>query len=356
MAGAVLFNKLVRASGLFGSGSKNNSRMHVQVKSYGNGERTENGDRSSLGEQFFLSILSSEMQPVNKLLSEIAPTEIPVLIEGESGTGKEIAALQIHELSHHRGSHFTKLNCTGFGADSFEAQLREFENGRSAKNGKSAGTLFFDEINELDANCQRHLLNVFPDGNGVRRERALAGRIVSCTTRDMESEVHGGRFRSELFYRLNGVCLRLPPLRKRKEDIAPLSQFFLNKYSRLFQRREVSLSAHALGQLVEYGWPGNIRELENVIKKIVALENEDLALSGLGERSVPPAPSGPRLITHSLKAAARAASQQAERELILQTLSRTHWNRKKAAEALQISYKSFLYKLKQIRVPDSEEV
>lgn len=328
----------------------------MQLKSWGNNERTERGDLISLGEQFFLSTMSAEMQPVQKLLSEIAPTEIPVLVEGESGTGKEIVALQIHELSSQRGLPFMKFSCAAFAAESFQLQLRNFENGQSAKNGKSTRTLFFDEISELDANCQRHLLHLFPDGNGLRGNQSLAGRIVSCTTRDLESDVHGGRFRSELFYRLNGVCLRLPPLRKRKEDIPLLAQFFLNKYSQLFHRGEVSLSDRTLGLLVDYSWPGNIRELENVIKKIVALENEELAVSDLSARPAPLVPSGSAVITRSLKAAARAASQQAERELILQMLTRTHWNRKKAAEALQISYKSLLYKLKQIRVPDSEEI
>jgi two-component system response regulator AtoC len=326
------------------------------VNANGSNEKTERGDLVSLGQQFFLSTQSAEMQPVQRLLSEIARTEIPVLVEGESGTGKEIVALQIHELSGQSGLPFMKFSCSAFAADSFQSQMRSFENGQSAKNGKSAGTLFFDEISELDANCQRHLLHLFPEGNGLRKSQSLAGRIVSCTTRDLESEVHGGRFRSELYYRLNGVCLRLPPLRKRKEDIPLLAQFFLNKYSSLFHRGEVSLSERTLGRLVDYAWPGNIRELENVIKKIVALENEELATSDLNSRPAQVSVARTMLVTHSLKATARAASQQAERELILQTLTRTHWNRKKAAEALQISYKSFLYKLKQIRVPDSEEV
>jgi two-component system, NtrC family, response regulator AtoC len=328
----------------------------LQVNSYGSNEKTERGDLVSLGQQFFLSTMSAEMQPVQRLLSEIARTEIPVLVEGESGTGKEIVALQIHELSGQSGLPFMKFSCSAFAVDSFQSHMRNFENGQSGKNGKSAGTLFFDEISELDANCQRHLLHLFPEGNGLRRNQSLAGRIVSCTTRDLESEVHGGRFRSELYYRLNGVCLRLPPLRKRKEDIPLLAQFFLNKYSQLFHRGAVSLSEHTLGRLVDYAWPGNIRELENVIKKIVALENEELAISDLSSRPAQLSAARTTLVGHSLKATARAASQQAERELILQTLTRTHWNRKKAAEALQISYKSFLYKLKQIRVPDSEEV
>jgi len=328
----------------------------VQAKNCGNTEETDRGELPFLGEQFFLSTLSAEMQPVQKLLSEIAPTEIPVLIEGESGTGKEIVALQIHELSSQRGLPFMKFSCAAFSVESFQSQLINFENGQSAKTGKSGGTLFLDEISELDASCQRHLLHLFPEDNARRTNQSLGSRIVSCTTRDLESEVCGGRFRSELFYRLNGVCLRLPPLRKRKEDIPLLAHFFLNKYAQFFHREKVSLSDRTLGLLADYPWPGNIRELENVIKKIVALENEELAVSDLSARPAPLAPIGTKMITRSLKAAARAASQQAERELILQTLTRTHWNRKRAAEALQISYKALLYKLKQIRMPDSEEV
>jgi two-component system, NtrC family, response regulator AtoC len=325
----------------------------VQVKSYGKNKSEERGFLGSLGEQFFLTSLSTEMQPVQRLLAEIAPTEIPVLVVGESGTGKEIIALQIHELSSQKDLPFRKFSCPAYAAASFQLQLREAENGQGTEAGKSAGTLFFDEISELDADCQRHLLHLFPEGNGLRRNQSLAGRIVSCTTRDLESEVHGGRFRSELFYRLNGVCLRLPPLRRRREDIPLLAGFFLDKYSRLFRRGEMSLSERTLGLLVEYPWPGNIRELENVIKKIVALENEELAVSDLSARPKFQVPSGSVMFTRSLKAASRAASQQAERELILQTLTRTHWNRKKAAEALQISYKALLNKLKQIQVPES---
>jgi DNA-binding NtrC family response regulator len=168
-------------------------------------ESNSGGAMPSLGSLFCLSGISVEMQPVQRLISEIAPTDIPVLIVGESGTGKEIVAVQIHKLSKHRELPFVKLSCTAFSTESFQAQLREFENGQYAKNGKRAGTLFFDEVSELDSNCQRRLLHLFPEGNGLRASQPLAGRIVSCTARDLESEVHGGRFRSELYYRLNGV-------------------------------------------------------------------------------------------------------------------------------------------------------
>lgn len=315
--------------------------------------QSEQRDFPSLGSRFFAAAISHEMQPVQRLIAEIAPTDIPVLLMGESGTGKEIVALQIHELSRHRGSPFVKLSCAACSTASFQLQLQGFENGATTKDGEMAGTHFFDEVSELDATCQRQLLHMFPEGNGLRGSQTLRGRIISCTTLDLESEVHGGKFRGELYYRLNGVCLRLPPLRRRKEDIPLLAQFFLEKYAGLFRRKEMHLGDQKMQRLVDYSWPGNIRELENVIKKIVALENEDLALADLSAHPAPRPPSV--LMTHSLKAAARAASQQAERDLILQTLTRTHWNRKKAAEALQISYKSLLCKLKQIRVPDSEE-
>lgn len=311
---------------------------------------------SSLQNRFYVSQTSPVMQPVQQLLAEIAPTDIPVLLVGESGTGKEIAALEIHRLSKYRHLPFLKLSCAAFTLESFQTHLRGFENGNGDQDGKGAGTFFFDEVSELDASCQRHLLHSFPDGTGLAANRALACRIISCTTLDLESEVRNGRFRSELFYRLKGVCVRLPPLRGRKEDIPLLVQFFLQKYARLHGRALMTPSEQALRLLTEYSWPGNIRELENVVKKIVALGSEELAIADLVERPATGRLPGARPMGCSLKAASRAASQQAERELILQALARTHWNRKRAAEALQISYKSFLSKLKQIQAPDSEGV
>ena len=307
-------------------------------------------------QRVYIAGISPEIQSVQKLIAEIAPTDIPVLLEGESGTGKEIAALQIHAMSRYRDHSFVKMSCAVFVPETFRTQLHGFENGNGEKGGNHAGTLFFDEISELDANCQRHLLQSFPEGNGLRVDQSLAGRIVSCTSRDLESEVHQGRFRSELYYRLNGVCLRLPPLRRRKEDIPLLVENFLIRSAKLFHRTPMKLSDPTLRLLTEYPWPGNIRELENVVKKIVALDSEELVMSDLRVRPMGYRAPESKHRGCSLKATARAASQQAERELILQTLEQTHWNRKRAAEALQISYKALLYKLKQIQVPGSGEV
>ncbi len=306
-----------------------------------------------LSNRIFISSVSPAMKSVQRLISEIGPTEIPVLLVGESGTGKEVAALQIHGLSKYRELSFHKLSCAALTQDSFRQQLHSFVDGHTAKNGRSAGTLFFDEVSELNGDCQRHLLRAFPDGEGLPVQECIPGRVLSCTVRDLESEVQGGSFRSELFYRLNGVCLRLPPLRRRQEDIPLFVRFFLRKYAKLFDRKPMNLSDSTLRLLTDYSWPGNIRELENIVKKIVALESEELAMCDI---KAPPAlspVSDSPATTCSLKAVARAASHQAERQLILQTLERTHWNRKRAAEALQISYKSLLYKLKQIRLPDS---
>jgi two-component system response regulator AtoC len=165
--------------------------------------------------------------------------------------------------------------------------------------------------------------------------------------------MRAGRFRSELYYRINGVCLRLPPLRDRKEDIPLLVESFLTKYAAEFGRSRPTLSPRALRMLLDYSWPGNIRELENAVKKIVALGAENLALPEMVAEPVEMRTEVSETRSYSLKAAARAASREAEREMILEALARTRWNRKRAAQELQISYKSLLYKLKQIGLPDS---
>jgi len=308
------------------------------------------------GGKLYISGISAEMQPVQRLISEIAPTDIPVLLLGESGTGKEVAAMQIHSLSQYQGLCFVKVACSTVMPESLESHFGPSANGD--KNGDRTGTLFLDEIGELDQDCQRRLLHSIPDGSNVPAGQSLGGRIVSCSTRDLESDVHHGKFRSELFYRLSGVCVQLPPLRRRQDDIPLLVRHFLSKYARIFHRAEMTLSDRVMQLLVDHPWPGNIRQLENVIKRIVALENEDLGIVDLKVSPMLSALPNAAIAapSRSLKAASRAASRQAERELILQTLERTHWNRKRAAEALQISYKSLLFKLKQIQVPESKEV
>lgn len=294
------------------------------------------------------------MLALERIITDIASTDFPVLVVGEAGTGKEIAALQIHWLSARRNEPLVKLTCASMRAESFPRWLSRAESQSQSSSRSLAGTVFFDELSELDAACQRNLLYLLPDGDAVPRPYCLRLRVISATTRDLEGEVSAGRFRSELYYRLNGVCLRLPPLRERREDIPLLAEFFLTKYAGLFARPWLSLGAETLRCFAEYSWPGNIRELENAVKKMVALDNEQLVVAEIAAATTKSQPVNIEARGLSLKAAARVASHKVERELILRTLAQTRWNRKRAAQELQISYKALLYKLKQIESEDPD--
>ena len=303
----------------------------------------------------FLLGTSRAMQTLESVVNEIAPTNIPVLLVGESGTGKEMFANRIHRLSANGGRALARISCATINSGNFSAELGLHANGKGAVTRRDLGTVVFDEISELDSACQRNLLCALPDDEGDERAGFLRARLISTTSRNLDEEMRAGRFRSELYYRINGVCLRLPPLRERKEDVSPLADFFLTKHAAKLGRARPSISQRGLDLLTEHSWPGNIRELENVIKKIVALGDEQLAIAELtAGASAPRKPEPATTRSHSLKAAARAASREAERELILEALTRTRWNRKRAAQDLQISYKSLLYKLKQIGFDDSK--
>ena len=294
----------------------------------------------------FVGGTSPSMLTLEAVVSEIAHTNIPVLLVGECGTGKQMFAHRIHQLSG-RGP-LMKISCAGMRAESFASETGLDAN-QGSEYGREAGTAFFDEISELDAACQRNLLYALPDGETKPQRGTLMARLISTTSRNLDEEMKAGRFRRELYYRINGVCLRLPALRERKEDIPLLGEYFLAKHCNELGRVHSRLSARTLETFMDYSWPGNIRELENVVKKIVVLNDEDLALSDLMRTSNPTTVSGKTDgHTRSLKVASKAASREAERELILKALSRTRWNRKRAAQELQISYKSLLYKLKQI--------
>jgi two-component system response regulator AtoC len=302
----------------------------------------------------FANAVSPALRALDRMVREIAPTDIPVLLMGESGSGKDVLALRIHRLSCRGNGPFLKVVCTALTPMAIEQMLHANERAK-AKKDSAAGSIFFDEVCDLDQVCQPKLLNILPDGDAAAQGHCLSVRIISSTGRNIEQEIRQGRFRQELYYRLKGVCLRLPPLRACKEDIPALIGFFLSKHAPRFGRPMPACSPKTLGKLMDYSWPGNVRQLENVAKNIVALGDEQLALGeleALGSDSQ--ARSGPSEI-FSLKQAARVAARQAERELILKALDRTHWNRKRAAKELQVSYKALLYKLKQIGMAESEE-
>ena len=300
--------------------------------------------------------VSGPMRAIENIVAEIAPTNIPILLIGESGTGKEVLARRIHSLSPQCEKPLAKVSCTSLTADKFSNQLMgHLRAPKNEDSGSAAGTILFDELSDLDASCQAQLLHALPDGENDPAMGAIACRVISSTTRELEHEVRAGRFRSELFYRINGVCLRLPPLRERGEDVPALIEFLLAKHASQMNRVHPPLRPESLKTLLNYSWPGNVRELENVLRKIVALGDERFAISELQQFPAAIAKqdsASPR--RYSLKAAARAASREAERELILAALARTRWNRKRAAQELQISYKSLLYKLKQIGIAESE--
>jgi two-component system response regulator AtoC len=300
----------------------------------------------------------ADLQSVNLLAAEIAGTDIPVMLVGESGTGKDIYARLIHRLSGASEHSFTRINCGALDPSEVLKGVRETLEASDEDLDSKPKTVFLDGVNELDAACQRVLLSLLPDGGARKGIGRNIPRIISATSSNFEKEIEAGRFRLELYFRLNGVILRLPALRDRKEDIPDLLECFVIKYANELGKSTPEINREARKLLFSYDWPGNIRELENVARKIVAVGDADLALADLrvprlavvhaddggeAERSSSTTDS-----VSSLKVASKAASRRAEKELILKALEQTHWNRKRAARNLQISYKSLLYKLKEI--------
>jgi two-component system response regulator AtoC len=282
------------------------------------------------------------MEQVLRAVENLAHSDVPVWILGEPGTGKQALAEQIHRLSRkHSGSFAT--------VEGVNPQWND-EAGREI--ALRRGTVYVCGVDAMDAAQQLKILQLFFESNGSRRP--AAARLIVSSERNLESEVRRGKFREDLYYRIGSVCLCVPPLRQRKEDIPGLAQYFAARYAALLGR-PAELSARLLQALCEHAWPGNIRELENVVRTIVAIGDENIAQAAMRA-------SGWLVLSQGktgavpLKQAARAASRAAERELIVSALNRTHWNRKRAARELQISYKALLYKLKQTGIEQEDAV
>ena len=305
----------------------------------------------------FVRGVSPAILALERVIAEVAPTDVPILLTGENGTGKEVLAIEIHRRSRNCHEPFVKCNCSGLVAGSLEVHLRSGRDTDGQGTG-GHGTTFFEDINRLAAASQDILLQLLSDNGSASNGHRLRDRVISSTTSNLEEEMRAGHFRQELYYRVNGVCLRLPPLRQRQEDLPLLLDHFLRKYALAFERPQPSLSNTAMNFLLRHSWPGNIRELENFSRKFVILGDEDLALGDLAVSSASNEPEPHRAVPvhdhsnqiRSLKAAAREASRNVERQLILSSLERTHWNRKRTARELQISYKALLYKLKQLDI------
>ena len=379
--------------------------------------------RAQLSEQSKYTMLfghSEQMAEVRDLIERVSDTDVTVLIRGESGTGKELVARALHERSLRKDKAFVKVNCAALPTELLESELFGFEKGAFTgaiqhKPGKfefaNHGTMFLDEIGEIGYPLQAKLLQVLQDGEfarlGGKADVRVDVRLVAATNRNLEIAVASGQFREDLYFRLNVVTINLPPLRERREEIPILTDFFLKKYSVQYNKPAGTISADLARQFMNYDWPGNIRQLENLIKRMVVLGSESAIVKELQQPAAtlpfrpqsapssaprsfvapPPPPVMPpsaaagatdgRALAPSashagaieaepmsaavtaavaatvksgnvsLKDIARTAAREAEREMILRMLTRTRWNRKEAAEILGISYKALLYKIKE---------
>jgi len=283
------------------------------------------------GARVWLESVSAGMRTVEAVIRELSQNDVPVLVVAEHGSGKAAAAARIHVLSSRASEPFQVYQ----GREASEEILAAYDG--------QGGTVYLQEVGDLSAAAQKELARQI-GLNGAAQ--SLVPRFICGTSRELEPEVKAGKFREDLYYGISGVCLRLPPLRQRKEDIPVLRDWFLSAAARDFCRTVPVLSPETQNFFLEYNWPGNIRELKDAARAIVALGDETLAMGGLRSLLRRVDRSGGEKI--SLKDAARAASREAEREIILQVLTRTRWNRRRAAQELQISYKALLYKLKQI--------
>jgi two-component system response regulator AtoC len=313
---------------------------------------------------------SSKMQPIRDLVSKVAATNTTVLVRGESGVGKEVVARALHKASPRAHKQFLKVNCAALPGELLESELFGHEKGAFTgayrqKPGKfeaaDGGTLLLDEIGEMPLRLQAKLLHVLQDGefSRVGGEKIIGTdvRLIASTNRDLEAAMRAHQFREDLYYRLNVIEIRIPPLRERREEIPGLIEEFRRRFNTQYGRA-VDIPQDTVRVFLDYHWPGNIRELENAVKRIVVLgsarpvHQEIVTNLGRGVKSTAgPAPAMPTATAAdtviSLKEIARQAARDAERVAIKEVLDRVHWNRAKAARLLQISYKALLYKIVQ---------
>jgi len=309
---------------------------------------------------------SPAMEAVRLSVDMAATANIPVLLQGESGTGKEILARYIHLRSPWGNGAFVKVNCPAIPGTLLESEMFGYQKGAftgayTSKPGRvelaHRGTLFLDEIADLDFSLQAKLLQLLQDGQfsriGASEDRQVEVRVVCATNKELEKEIKTGTFRQDLFYRINVITIELPSLQQRLGDLPVLVDHLLLKYSEKYGRPAPPLSKHTLRLLQKYHWPGNIRELENVIKRYVVVGQEDAIIKSL--ENDPAETFNPEDVpvdgVIKLKEVTRQAVKQIERKIILKTLEAHRWNRQSTARALSISYAALLYKMREAGVP-----
>ena len=345
--------------------------------------------RGQAGQSSGILILGADegkMREALETVEQVADTDITVLIRGESGTGKELVARTLHRLSSRNSQPFVKVNCAALPSELLESELFGFEKGaftgaQKRKLGKfefaNHGTIFLDEIGEMSPALQAKLLQVLQDGEfsrlGGESDVQVDTRILAATNRNLEEAVTSGEFREDLYYRLNVVTVTMPPLRERTGAVPILVDHFLKKFATEYKREVTHLSAETMSTLLEYHWPGNVRELENMIRRMIVLSNEESVLDEIAlKQDQVPAPGDPAAEMETdtaiddvarrlaqgesvdLKSIAKSAAQMAEKRVIAKVLDQTRWNRKEAAERLQISYKALLYKMKEAGLSDRQ--
>ena len=308
---------------------------------------------------------SAVMEKIRQKLEKASATNISVLIRGQSGTGKEVLARLIHSQSPWSTGAFVKVSCPAIPDTLIESELFGYEKGAftgafGAKPGRielaHRGTLFLDEIGDLDPSIQAKLLQLLQDGEfnriGAATDRRIDVRFVCATNRPLEREMRSGNFREDLFYRISTLTIQLPCLRERKDDIPVLADYFLRVHSKRLGHPVRPLSSQSLADLTKYSWPGNIRELENLIKNYVVFGSEDdlrsAMVNGHEDFFYPEIPSNGAL---SLKQVIRDATKHIERTYILKALEAHQWNRRRAARALRISYAGLLCKMREAGMP-----
>src|SRR5574341_1516061 len=307
---------------------------------------------------------SAIMTQIRSIIEQIADSDLTVLIRGESGTGKEIVARKIHALSARPNEPFIKVNCAAIPRDLLEAELFGYDKGaftgaHKNKPGRfetaNKGTIFLDEIGDMPWELQSKLLQVLEQHEFMRvggiQPIKVDVRIICATNRNLEKALENQTIRDDLYYRLNEITIHLPPLRERRMDIPLLIDHFLNKYDQIYSKEVRNLSARSMKILQEYHWPGNVRQLENLIKQIVVREDEGVIPEILKMSAVPVEEEGVAGASKdkpfSLKRRISETVAREEKRLIAEVLNKTNWNRRKAAEILEISYRSLLYKIKE---------
>lgn len=339
--------------------------------------REVNNKRQQLKEYDLYDLIfgcSRMMMPIRSIIDQVADTDVPILLRGESGTGKDLLAKVIASHSLRANSPFVKVNCAAIPLELIESELFGYEKGAftgagERKTGKfeaaSGGTIYLDEVGEINPILQSKLLQVLQDGSfsplGSDRDVQVDMRVVSATNLDIEQAVNEGRFRRDLYYRLKVVEIFLPPLRQRVDDIPHIAEYFLEQFSRQYNRKPMNFSRKLLRLMLNYQWPGNVRELENMIKRVVIFGDETPAISEISaKKRVGLSHNLVGMVSindvQELKVFEKETVRRAERLIIEKVLAKTGWNRVKTASYLKISYKSLLTKIKECGLHPEVEV